>query len=101
MTQLKMDYVELASRDTGARQGFPAKAFGWTFVDDGPGDQPFANAGLDGGILQADGEPPAPPLVILKTEDLEAALTAVTSAGTARTCASPATASWRPGANAD
>jgi predicted enzyme related to lactoylglutathione lyase len=81
MTHLKIDYVELGSRNIGATQGFLAKAFGWTFVDYGPGYQAFANAGLDGGIFQAEGEPPAPPLVILKTEDLEAALTAVTSAG--------------------
>jgi len=81
MTLLKIDYVELGSRNIGATQGFMAKAFGWTFIDYGPGYQAFANAGLDGGIFQAEGEPPAPPLVILKTDDLEAALTAVTSAG--------------------
>lgn len=77
MTHLKIDYVELGSRNVGATQGFLAKAFGWTFVDYGPGYQASANAGLDGGIFQAEGEPLAP-LVILKTEDLEAALTAVT-----------------------
>ena len=81
VTHLKIDYVELASREIGARQGFLARAFGWTFVEDGPGYQAFANAGIDGGNFQAEGEPLAHPLVILKTEDLEAALTTVTSAG--------------------
>ncbi|MFZ4685904.1 MAG: VOC family protein [Hyphomonadaceae bacterium] len=81
MAHLKIDYVELASRDMAATQGFLAKAFGWTFVDHGHGYQAFANAGINGGIFQADGEAPAPHLVILKTDDLEAALTAVTSAG--------------------
>lgn len=81
MTHLKIDYVELASRDIGATQGFLAKAFGWTFVDYGPGYQGFANAGLDGGVMPAEDEPPAPPLVILKSDDLEAALAAVSSAG--------------------
>lgn len=81
MTHLKIDYVELASRDIGATQGFLAKAFGWTFVNYGPGYQAFANAGLDGGVFQADEEALTAPLVILKADDLEAALAAVTSAG--------------------
>jgi predicted enzyme related to lactoylglutathione lyase len=71
---LKIDDVELASRDMAATQGFLAKAFGWTFVDHGHGYQAFANAGINGAIFQADGEAPAPHLVILKTDDLEAAL---------------------------
>jgi len=41
VTHLKIDYVELASRDIGATQGFLAKAFGWTFVDYGPAYQAF------------------------------------------------------------
>ena len=81
VTHLKIDYVELASRNIGATQGFLAKAFGWTFVDYGPGYQAFANAGLDGGVFQVADEAPAPPLVTLKTDDLEAALAAVTMAG--------------------
>ena len=81
MTHLKIDYVELASRDIGATQGFLAKAFGWTFVDYGPGYQAFANAGLDGGVFQAGEEALTAPLVILKADDLEAALAAVTTAG--------------------
>lgn len=81
MTHLKIDYVELASRDIAATQGFLAKAFGWAFVDYGPGYQAFANAGLDGGVFQAADEALVPPLVILKTDDLEAALADVTAAG--------------------
>lgn len=81
MTHLKIDYVELASSDIGATQGFLGKAFGWTFVDYGPGYQGFANAGLEGGVFQIGEDAPAPPLVILKADDLEAALAAVASAG--------------------
>ncbi len=85
MTHLKIDYVEFATQDISATQAFLAKAFAWTFTDYGPGYQGFANAGIDGGI---EGDPEhvgAPPLVILKTDDLEAAEASVKAAGGAIT----------------
>lgn len=81
VAHLKINYVELASRNIGATQGFLAKAFGWTFVDYGPDYQAFANAGIDGGVMQAGDQAPTPPLITLKADDLEAALAAVTDAG--------------------
>jgi predicted enzyme related to lactoylglutathione lyase len=77
MTHLKIDYVELGSRNIGATQGFLAKAFGWTFVDYGPGYAGF-NEGLDGGF-DVDGAPA--PLVILYAHDLEAMQAKVEAAG--------------------
>ena len=78
---LKIDYVELATDDIAASQAFMAAAFGWRFVDYGPSYRAFDAAGLDGGLDGSGDRAPGRPLVILKTDDLEAALAAVTAAG--------------------
>ena len=77
---MKIDYVELASDDLAATSAFLGKAFGWGFVDYGPDYKGFVGAGIDGGIDRT-GERKAGALVILKSPDLEAALTAVEAAG--------------------
>jgi len=77
-THLAIDYVEFNSPDIAATSNFFAKAFGWRFVDYGPDYQALDGAGIDGGIAKA---PLAPPLVILKAADLEAALGQVKDAG--------------------
>jgi len=76
----RIDYVELASADIGATRAFLGRAFGWGFVDYGPGYQAFEGAGIDGGIDGSGATPPGP-LVILKADDLEATLAAVEAAG--------------------
>jgi predicted enzyme related to lactoylglutathione lyase len=81
MTHLKIDYVELGSRNIGATTGFFAKAFGWTFADYGPEYQGFANAGIEGGVFAGEDDVLKPPLVILKTDDLAEAEKAVKLAG--------------------
>ena len=81
MTHLRMNYVELASRNIGATQGFLAKAFGWEFVDYGPDYQAIANGGIDGGIFQNTEEALKPPLIVLKADDLAEAESAVKLAG--------------------
>ncbi|WP_343116508.1 VOC family protein [Ostreiculturibacter nitratireducens] len=78
---MKIDYVELASSDIGATRDFLASAFGWGFVDYGPEYQAFADAGIDGGIDGTGTRAPGAPLVILKTDDLEAAEKKVREAG--------------------
>lgn len=78
-TPVKIDYVEFVSPDVAASCGFFSRAFGWTYNDYGPDYQEIANAGLNGGITSSPQE--AAPLVILKTDDLEAAMESVTSAG--------------------
>ncbi len=75
---MKIDYLEFTSPDLPATKDFFAKAFGWGFNDYGPEYQELTGAGLSGGIAAGDF---APPLVILKTEDLETALSQVTQAG--------------------
>jgi len=78
---LKIDYVEFASADIPASTAFFADAFGWGFADYGPTYQAFENAGIDGGLDGSGTETPGRALVILKADDLEAALAAVTAAG--------------------
>jgi uncharacterized protein len=76
-----IDYVELRAGDMQASKAFYAAAFGWGFTDYGPEYAAFEGAGLDGGL---DGTTPAadrPPLVILKSEDLEDTLGRVEAAG--------------------
>jgi len=81
MTQLKIDYVEFASGDLAKSKGFFAKAFGWDFQDYGPTYAAMTNAGIDGGIQSDPAEASAAPLVILKADNLDAAVKAVTAAG--------------------
>jgi uncharacterized protein len=81
MADLKIDYVEFSSGDVAASTAFFAQAFGWGFLDYGPQYQAFANAGIDGGIDGTGQAAPGAALVILKAEDLEAALARVVAAG--------------------
>lgn len=75
---MKIDYIEFSSPAIAETKDFFARAFGWRFNDYGPEYQELDGAGVAGGISAAD---PAPPLVILKTEDLEGALATVLAAG--------------------
>jgi len=75
---MQIDYLEFSSPDLPATKDFFARAFGWHFQDYGPDYQELAGAGMAGGIAAG---PQAPPLVILKADDLEAALARVTRAG--------------------
>ncbi len=81
MADLKIDYVEFSSGDVAASRAFFAKAFGWGFVDYGPQYQAFADAGIDGGIDGTGQAARGQTLVIVKADDLEAALDRVTAAG--------------------
>lgn len=78
--QVTINYLELSSDDIAASKAFFSSAFGWGFTDYGPGYAGFEDAGLDGGIEQA-GDGRTPPLAVLYTPDLDAAETAVRSAG--------------------
>ncbi len=77
-----IDYVELSAPDLDAARAFYAAAFGWEFNDYGP-----EYAGIRGpdpddpeaGGLAAHG--PSHPLVILYSDDIDATVEAVTSAG--------------------
>ena len=75
-----IDYVELPGGDLAATKDFYTAAFGWGFVDYGPTYAALEGAGLDGGFT-ADTTPGSPPLVIMRSDDLESTLAAVESAG--------------------
>lgn len=75
---LKIDYVEFGSSDLPATQAFFGDVFGWTFTEYGEHYRDISGAGLGGGVHD---EGAGPPLVILKTDDLEGALGKVREAG--------------------
>lgn len=75
---MKIDYLEFNSPDIAATKDFFTRAFGWSFNDYGPDYQEIADGGISGGIANAS---LAPPLVILRADDLEAALAKITQAG--------------------
>lgn len=78
---LKIDYVEFQTPDMAQSKTFFAKAFDWQYQDYGPDYAEIQNAGLTGGLETNAGSDIAAPLVILKTDDLEAAQTQVEAAG--------------------
>lgn len=75
----KIDYIEFESPKYQGTREFFTKAFGWTYTEYGPGYCEIRDAGVTGGI--ADMKKAAPPLVILKTDDLEACLHDVQECG--------------------
>jgi hypothetical protein len=77
-----IDYIEFTVRDLAEAKRFYASAFGWRFNDYGPeyaGIQ--GRDGEIGGLLQTTQLRRGGPLVILYSDDLEASLAAVRSAG--------------------
>jgi uncharacterized protein len=79
-----IDYVEIAVTDVAAAKRFYTAAFGWTFVDYGPGYAGFVDgaSGKEAGGLRLDAEVQhGGPLVVLYSTDLESSLAAVRSAG--------------------
>ncbi|UOO89045.1 VOC family protein [Vitreoscilla massiliensis] len=75
---LKMDYIEFSCPEFAASQRFFEQAFGWQSVDYGPDYQELQQAGIGAGMARA---AQAAPLLVLKSDDLEAALLQVTQAG--------------------
>lgn len=81
-THHAIDYIEITVPDLAAGKAFYAQAFGWTFNDYGPGYAGICGEGREqGGLAQGDRKAQGGPLVILFSNDLEASLRAVESAG--------------------
>jgi predicted enzyme related to lactoylglutathione lyase len=78
----KLDYLELpATRGTlDMVKAFYSAAFAWSFTDYGPTYSAF-NQGLDGGFQADTADAPGKPLPVLYSDDIEATLRAVESAG--------------------
>jgi predicted enzyme related to lactoylglutathione lyase len=75
----KIDYVEFPGRDLAATKRFYTAAFGWPFIDYGPGYAAFEGQGSDGGF-NTEPELPAP-LVVLYAHDLEAMQAKIQASG--------------------
>jgi predicted enzyme related to lactoylglutathione lyase len=75
---LEIDYVEFSSPEMKATTDFFAKALGWSFIDYGPDYKDIQQAGLGGGVERGDLRPP---LIVLKSTDLENDKTRLLEAG--------------------
>lgn len=77
----RVDYVELNGPDNERMKAFYGAAFGWTFTDYSPEYSGFSDGreGEAGGLSILN--PDATPLVILVTEDFDAARQSVIDAG--------------------
>ncbi len=79
MSKITPNYIEMKADDLSASKAFYERAFGFAFTDYGP-----EYAAVEGGPVQiglAAGEEPAAPMPTFESDDLEAALAAVKSAG--------------------
>lgn len=78
VTKLPIDYVEFTSPALEETQSFFAAAFGWEFVEYGPDYRDIQGAGTGGGLERGTARAP---LIVLRADDLEAALAQVRAAG--------------------
>ena len=82
MAGARIDYVELPSATAHElTRSFYAKAFGWTFADFGPDYSAMTTGDVDVGLNGQPEDALAAPLPVIRVDDLEAALDAVTNAG--------------------
>ena len=79
---MKIDYVELSSTDFESTRSFYSTAFGWTFQDWGPDYMSFSNAGVEGGFGKVEAAcERGGVLIVLHTDDLDAAEKSIVDAG--------------------
>ncbi|MGJ9411993.1 VOC family protein [Aeromicrobium sp. CF4.19] len=79
-----LDYVELGATDLPATKAFYEQAFGWQFTDYGPeyaGVRAPDGTGEVGGLSAMTQPSTGGPLVLLYSEDVDASVAAVTTAG--------------------
>ena len=79
---LRLDYVEFATRDVAATKRFLAAAFGWKFTDYGPDYASFEDGRLAGGLYTAaDAPTKMNPMTVIFAVNLEDAEERVKAAG--------------------
>ena len=79
---MNIDYIELPALDFSAMKQFYGQAFNWEFEEWGPDYMAFSNAGIEGGFAKVDQKPSrCGALIILLSDDLDAAEQAVEKAG--------------------
>ncbi len=82
MADARIDYVELPSATAHElTRGFYAAAFGWDFTDYGPDYAATTSGTTDVGLNGQRADALSAPLPVIRVDDLEAALDAVTKAG--------------------
>jgi predicted enzyme related to lactoylglutathione lyase len=78
----RIDYIELPSATAHElTRAFYSKAFGWRFTDYGSDYSAMTTGDVDVGLNGQPEEALAAPLPVIRVDDLEAALDAVTKAG--------------------
>lgn len=78
----RLNYVELPAAGVAPVRDFYAEAFGWRFVDYGPGYAAHEGEGATLALNGGDGDDAIPAILpLVEVNDLEAALDAVTAAG--------------------
>ncbi|MEP1229832.1 MAG: VOC family protein [Litorimonas sp.] len=77
------NYIELPTTNMSAMKAFYSSVFGWSYVDYGPSYAAISGAGMDGGFdANSDRDPSrSGVLVVIYSDDVEASLKAVISAG--------------------
>jgi len=81
---VKINYIEMPSKDLTATKRFFKSAFGWSFVDYGEDYASFVNAGIDGGFYKSEKNASTENgsvLVVLYSSKLENTFEQVISAG--------------------
>jgi len=81
MTQYLIDYFELPTTGTATSREFFGKAFGWGFKEYGPTYSEITEAGVLGGLNGDSAEQSKAPVIGIRTDDIEAAVAAITAAG--------------------
>ena len=82
MAGARIDYIELPSATAHElTRAFYSKAFGWRFTDYGSDYSATTTGDVDVGLNGQPEEALATPLPVIRVDDLEAALDAVTKAG--------------------
>jgi hypothetical protein len=77
----RLNYVELPVREIGPAKAFYERVFGWTLTGFGPSYAATLSGDTDIGLQADAAEATAAPLPVIEVDDLEAALTAVETAG--------------------
>lgn len=82
MAEPRVDYVELPSATAHElTRAFYAKAFGWEFTNYGLDYSATTNGTTDVGLNGQVDEAPSAPLPVVRVDDLDSAVDAVTKAG--------------------
>jgi predicted enzyme related to lactoylglutathione lyase len=76
----QIDYIEFPSTSRAESSAFFSTAFGWGITSYGPDYDGLDNAGIDGGVDQAEGRVAAT-MAIIRTKDLDDAERRVIAAG--------------------